>query len=238
MRAEPVAPSIADGRVRQLGGVQHAGAQGVVDVVVDVRHAVDELDDAALERLRRDRPGVVEDAVAHLVREVEAAAVALEHVDDAQRVLVVAEAALEALAQRAVEPGLAGVPEGRVPEIVAEADGLGEVLVEAQRAGDRARDPDGLERVREPRAVVVALGRHEDLRLVLEAPERLAVGDAVAVALKGAAQPAGHLGHEPAARLRRAHGERREAARLLESRRSRKVSATGPVLRMRLGDST
>ena len=125
------------GRLRQLGGVQHAGAQRVVDVVVDVRHAVDELDDAALERLRRDRPGVVEDAVAHLVRQVEAAAVALEHVDDAQRVLVVAEAALEALAQRAVQRRLAGMTEGRVAEIVAQADGLGQVLVEAQRAGDR-----------------------------------------------------------------------------------------------------
>ena len=125
-----------DRRLGQLGGVEHAGAQRVVDVVVDVRDAVDELDDAALERLRRDRPGVVEDAVAHLVREVEAAPVALEHVDDAQRVLVVAEAALEALAQRAVQRRLAGVTEGRVAEIVAEADGLGQVLVEAQRAGD------------------------------------------------------------------------------------------------------
>ena len=47
-----------------------------------------------------------------------------------------AEAALEALAQRAVERRLAGVPEGRVAEIVAQADGLGQVLVEAQRAGD------------------------------------------------------------------------------------------------------
>ena len=75
--------------------------------------------------------------------------------------------------------------------------------------------PDGLERVREPRAVVIALGRDEDLRLVLEAPERLAVGDAVAVALERAAQPAGHLGDEPAASLRRAHRERREPARLL-----------------------
>ena len=162
--------------------------------MVDVGDAVDELDDAPLERLRRDRPRVVEDAVAHLVREVEAAAVALEHVDDAQRVLVVAEAALEALAQRGVERRLAGVPEGRVAEIVAQADGLGQVLVEAQRAGDGARDPDGLERVREPRAVVIALGRHEDLRLVLEPPERLAVGDAVAIALERAAQPAGDLG--------------------------------------------
>ena len=48
-----------------------------------------------------------------------------------------AEAALEALAQRAVQRRLAGMTEGRVAEIVAQADGLGQVLVEAQRAGDR-----------------------------------------------------------------------------------------------------
>ncbi len=108
--------------------------------------------------------------------------------------------------------GLAGVAERRVPEIVAEADRLGQILVEAQRARDRARDAHRLERVRQPRAVVVALGRDEDLRLVLQAPERLAVRDAVAVALERAAEAARLLLDEPSARLRRAHGERREAA--------------------------
>jgi len=62
---------------------------------------------------------------------------------------------------------------------------------------------------------VIALGSDEDLRLVLEAAERLAVRDAIAVALEGAAQAAGDLGHEPAAGLGRAHRQRREAARLL-----------------------
>jgi hypothetical protein len=37
---------------------------------------------------------------------------------------------------------------------------------------------------------MITLGCDEDLRLVLEAPERLAVGDAVAIALEGAAQAA------------------------------------------------
>ena len=78
------------------------GAHGVVDVVVDVGEAVDEPDDAALERLRLFRAGVLEDAVAHLPREVEAAAVALEPLDDPQRVLVVAETAEAALAQQLV----------------------------------------------------------------------------------------------------------------------------------------
>ena len=52
MRAEPRRAEHRDRALRQLGGVEHAGAQRVVDVVVDVRDAVDELDDAALERLR------------------------------------------------------------------------------------------------------------------------------------------------------------------------------------------
>jgi hypothetical protein len=51
-------------------------------------------------------------------------------------VLVVPESAIEALAQRAVEGSFAGMPEGRVSEIVAESDGLREILVETERAGD------------------------------------------------------------------------------------------------------
>ena len=101
-----------------------------------------------------------------------------------------AKAAAEALAQAGVEDRLADVPERRVAEVVAEPDRLGEVLVERQRPRDRPRDLRDLERVRQPRAVVVALGRDEDLRLVLQAPERLAVHDPVAVALQRRAQRA------------------------------------------------
>ena len=82
-------------------------------------------------------PGVAEDAVADLLGEVEPAAVALERVDDPQRVLPVVEAAAEALAQAAVEHVLADVPERRVAEVVAEADRLGQVLVERRARARR-----------------------------------------------------------------------------------------------------
>ena len=53
--------------------------------------------------------------------------------------------------------------ERRVAHVVAEADRLDEVLVQPKRAGDDARDRGRLERVRHPRAVVVALRVDEDL---------------------------------------------------------------------------
>ena len=123
---------------------------------------------------------VLRDAVADFPREVQAAAVVLEQVDDAQALLVVVEAAGHQL----IDDPLAGVAERRVPEIVAERDRFGELLVQPQHLGDRAGDLRHLERVRQPRAVVVAGRREEHLRLVLEPAERLAVDDAIAVALK------------------------------------------------------
>ena len=110
--------------------------------------------------------------------------------DHPQRVLVVAKAPAEALSQAAVEHLLADVPERRVPEVVAEADRLDQILVQAQRPRDRARDRRHLERVRQPRAVVVAQRRHEHLRLVRQPAKRLAVHDPVAVALERRAQRA------------------------------------------------
>ena len=74
--------------------------------------------------------------------------------------------------------------ERRVAEIVAERDGLGQLLVQVQHLRDRARDLRDLERVRQPRAVVIARRREEHLRLVLEAAERLGVDDAIAIALE------------------------------------------------------
>ena len=208
IRCDPVGPSSSISARRQVVGTQDPGPQGVVDVVVDVGDAVDQLDDPALQRRRLVGAGVVEDAVADLLGQVEADAVALEHLDHPQRVLVVLEADPAALAQRRVESRLAGVAEGRVAEVVAEPDRLGQVLVEAERAGHRAGDPAGLERVRQPGPVVVAFGGDEDLGLVLEPAEGLGVDDPVAVALKRRPQRAvGLLDGAPrrigAGRLRR-----------------------------------
>src|SRR5437764_10410326 len=98
--------------------------------------------------------------------------------------LVVAEAKAVALVQAGVEHLLADVPEWCVAEVMAEPYRLREVLVQPERARDRPCDPGGLDRVGEPRAVVVALGRDVHLRLVLEPAEGLAVDHAVAVALE------------------------------------------------------
>ena len=174
--------------------------------MVDVRDAVDDPDDLSFERLRLDGAGVLQDPVAHHPRQVEPAPVALQPLDDAQRVLVVAEAEAEALAQQLVERFLARVAEGRVAEVVAETDRLDEVLVQTQRPRDHPRDRGRLERVGHSRAVVVPVGVDEDLRLPLEPPERLGVDDAIAVALEGRPDTAFLLGHGPTARLEGANG--------------------------------
>ena len=206
MRSLPDSPRTAISSRGRSRLVEHARAQRVVDVVVDVGDAVDQPHDPPLERGGQLGPGVAQDAVAHRLGQVQAAAVALQHLDHPQRVLVVAEAAPEAGLERAVERLLPRMPEGRVPEVVAEADRLGQVLVQPQRARDGARDAGGLDRVREAGAVVVALGGDEDLGLVLQPPEALRVDDPVAVALKRGPQAARRL----LARARGRIGERRQ----------------------------
>ena len=108
-------------------------------------------------------------------------AVVLEVLDDAQRSARCGGTAARGTGVSACSPRW---PNGRVAEVVAERDGLGEVLVEAQGPGARARDLRDVERVGEPHAVVVALGRQEHLGLVLEPAERLGMHDAIAVALE------------------------------------------------------
>ena len=80
--------------------------------------------------------------------------------------------------------------ERRVPEVVAERDRLGELLVEAQRDGDRPRDLAHLQRMGQPGAVVVPLRGEEYLRLMHQPAERLAVKDPITVARVGRAQRA------------------------------------------------
>ena len=131
--------------------------------------------------------------------------------------------------QAAVERLLADVSERRVPEIVPEPDRLGQILVEPQRPGDRPRDLRDLQRVGQPGAVVVSARGHEHLRLVLEAPERLAVDDPVAVALKRRPQAA--VGLRRAA-LRRVGADRQRRQRpLLERDDLLGIAHRRPVLR-------
>ena len=104
--------------------------------------------------------------------------------------------------------------ERRVAEVVPEADGLGEILVELERAGDRAREPRDLERVRQARAVMVALRAQEHLRLVFQAAERFRVRDAVDVALEARAHLTRQLGRRAAGGLRAQQAVRADEQRL------------------------
>ena len=180
------------------------GPQRVVDVVVDVGDAIGQVDDLAFEGGRRPLPGMVADAVAHLPGEVETPAVVLQHLHHPGALLVVLEAAGAQSREHLVDDPLPGMAERGVPQVVPQGDGLGQVLVEPERPRDRAGDAGHLQRVRQPGAVVVALRGDEDLGLVLEPPERLAVHDAVAVALVGRAERARLLRALPASRGRRA----------------------------------
>jgi len=128
----------------------------------------------------------------------------LQRVDHAQALQVVLEAAVlgHALAQRV----LPGVAEGRVAQVVRQGDGLDQVLVQTQSAGNVARQLCHLQRVRQARAEQIALVVEEHLRLVDQAAKRAGVHDAVAVALKGVARGRGRDRVPPAARSGRVAG--------------------------------
>ena len=133
----------------------------------------------ALER-HRDAVCVAGDAVFDLLCQIQPSAVLFDIVDNAHALEIV----LVAVGAEAVKGGLSGVSEGRVPEIVSECDGLGEILVQPQGARHCPRDLRDLKRMRQARSVVVADRGEKDLCLALEPPEGRAVQDAVSVPLK------------------------------------------------------
>ena len=98
-----------------------------------------------------------------------------------------------------IERAFAGVAEGRMAEIVGERQRLGQILVEPERAGERAGDLRHLQRVGQAGAVMIALVIHEYLGFVLQPAERGGMDDAVAVAAKRAAGGARRLGEQPPA---------------------------------------
>ena len=133
--------------------------------------------------------GVLDDALAHGEREVQAAmarVALLKALHDAQGVQVVVKAQAVGL-QAAVQRALAGVAEWRMADVMHKGEGLSEIDVEAERLGDLARDLCDLNGVREAAAKVIGGAAGEDLRLAGEAAEGARLDDAVAVALEGRA---------------------------------------------------
>ena len=165
--------------------------------MVDVGDAVAQAHGDGLWRVVRRAVSVVQDAHARLVAEVQAAAVALKNVHNAQALLVVLEAAGVYLRQRA----LSGVAEWGMPQIVPQRYRLGQIFVQRERPRDGARKAADLQRVGQARAVVVALRLEKDLRLVLEAAERFGVGDTVDIPLKAGADAAFVFGRKASARI-------------------------------------
>ena len=147
------------------------------------RHAAFGVARGRLAVARQQRAVVLDQAFQRLPGEIEAVELrvaALQRRDDAQglRVVVEAAGAFEAFVERA----LAGMAEGRMAEIVRQRGGLRQILVEPERARERARDLHHFERVGEPRAEMVALVIDENLRLVRQAAEGGGMDDAVAIA--------------------------------------------------------
>jgi hypothetical protein len=146
------------------------------------------------------RPVVLDDAFQGLpgeIEPIEGRIPALDRGHDPQRLSVVVEAA-EA-GEAGIQGPLARMAERRVAEVVGERQGLGKILVQAQRAGERAGDLGDFQGMGEARPVVVALVEHEYLGLVLEPAKRRRVDDPVAIAPEIAAGAARRLGVEPAA---------------------------------------
>ncbi len=80
--------------------------------------------------------------------------------------------------------------ERSVADVVGQRERFGQVLVEAERAGDHARDLRDFEAVGQSDAVMIAVGSDEYLRLVAQPAEGDRMDDAVAVALECIARPA------------------------------------------------
>jgi len=151
------------------------------------------------------------------IESIEGRVAAFELGDNSQRLGVMIEAAVRS--HQFVEHILAGVAKRRMAKIMGKRKRLGEIVVEAERTGKRARDLTDFERMGEPGAEMVALVRNEDLRLVGQPPERRAMDDAVAIALKYRARWRMRLRDQPSAASRRIGGVMRARGDASESRR-------------------
>ena len=88
---------------------------------------------------------------------------------------------------------LACVTEGGMSKIVSQRSGFGQIFVQSQSTRHDTRDLRNLQGMRQTGAVMVTLGREEDLRFIHQTAEGLAMRDLITVTLKLGTQTAGLL---------------------------------------------
>jgi hypothetical protein len=96
--------------------------------------------------------------------------------------------------------------ERRVTEIVRQRKGFGQIVIEAERAGNRASDLANFDRMGEARAIMIAFMRHENLCLMGKPAKSARMQNPVAVALKFRARRGNRFGKAPAAAFGRIGG--------------------------------
>ena len=122
---------------------------------------------------------VVQDPVANLPGQVQPLPLLLQHLHNTDTLLIMREP----LAAEPVEHRLPRMTKRRMPQIVAKRNCLGQFLIQPQRDCKRLCNLVDLKRVRQARAVMVALRRQKNLRFLFQTPERFAVQNTVAIAL-------------------------------------------------------
>ena len=131
----------------------------------------------------------------HLIGQVQARAILFQNINHAQRLLVMVEGRPHHLGQR----NLSGVAEGRMSEIMSKSNGLGQILVQTQRADDHPGNPRHFERMGHTGTVMISLRLQKNLRLVHQAPEGLAVQNSVGIPLVAGAHIVFRFGFFPQA---------------------------------------
>ena len=155
--------------------------------------------------------GQAQPRLVHQVQAHELRIRVLQQSHDPQSLGVVLETA--AVGHQFVEHVLARVAEGRMAQVVGQADRLRQAFVETEHFGDGPADLGNLDRVRETRAIVVVDAGREDLGLALQPPERRAVDNPIAVPLEIGAVRVRRLGENSPLAHRLRNGIRTKSIR-------------------------
>ncbi len=129
------------------------------------------------------------------VQPVERCVMPFQRGHDADRLRIVIEAAIRC--HQCVQRVFAGVAERRMPKIMGQRHGLGQFLIQPQRARNGPGHLRHLDGMGQARTIIVAFVFNENLGLVFQPPKRAGVNDPVPVPLKAGAKVAFFFRYEP-----------------------------------------
>ena len=164
--------------LRKVGSGKNSLPAAVIKIMAEISNTVCPMNNTPLKGLCCSLAAMVQDSIPYLFGKIQSFAVTLKKPHHPEALLIMSK-----MPHQLIKLGLASMPEGSMPHVMAKSNSLGKILIEPESPGNSAADLSHLKAVGHTGPVMVSRN-NVYLSLMLQTAEALGMQNPVTIPLK------------------------------------------------------